>query len=111
MRSTNGIRLQSGAAVLWASAFVIAALALVTAGRLPENPAYAGVATTGVGGFTMVTASSGYGPNDKPYEILYVVDNQSQMLYIYAVENATDRRITLRSGGFLPNLFRAGRGG
>jgi hypothetical protein len=102
---------RSSGAALWASAFVVAALILVTAGRLPENPAFGDMATTGSGGFSMVTAPSGFGPSDKPYEILYVVDNSTQTLYIYAVESATDRRILLRGGANLPGLFRAARGG
>ncbi len=103
--------MRTSAAILWGSAFIVAALILLTAGRLPENPAYADMATTGNGGFSMVTAVSGFGPADRPYEILYVIDNQSQMFYIYAVEAATDRRIALRGGASLPALFRAGRGG
>ncbi len=102
---------RNSAAALWASAIIVAALILVTAGRMPENPAYAGMATTGSGGFSMVTAPSGFGPSDKPYEVLYVVDNSAQTLYVYAVENATDRRILLRGGANLPTLFRAARGG
>lgn len=103
--------MRNSAAVLWASAVIVVALILTTAGRLPENPAYGGMATTGNAGFSMVTAPSGFGPSDKPYEILYVIDNTTQMLYVYAVEASTDRRILLRSGASLPTLFRAGRGG
>jgi hypothetical protein len=98
-------------ATLWASAIIVAALVLITAGRMPENPAYAGMATGGTGGFSMVTATSGFGPSDKPYEVLYVVDNATQTLYVYSIDNATDRRILLRGGANLPSLFRAARGG
>jgi hypothetical protein len=103
--------MRTSAAILWASAFLLAAIVLLVAGRLPQNPAYAEMSTTGLGGFTLVTAPSGFGPSDKPYEILYVIDNQSQMFYVYGVETATDRRILLRGGASLPVLFRAGRGG
>ncbi len=103
--------MRNSAAVLWASAIIVAALILVTAGRLPENPAYANMATTGTGGFSLVTAPSGFGPADKPYEVLYVIDNTTQMLYVYSVDAATDRRIVYRSGAALPSLFRSGRGG
>ena len=65
---------------LWASAFVLAGILLAVAGRLPENPAYAGMATTGTGGFTLVTDRSGFGPDTRPYEILYVLDNTTQTL-------------------------------
>lgn len=103
--------MRNSAAALWASAIIVAGLILTTAGRLPENPAYAGMATTGTGGFSMVTAPSGFGPADKPYEVLYVIDNTTQTLYVYSIDAATDRRILLRSGSSLPGLFRAGRGG
>jgi len=96
---------------LWASAFVLAGILLAIAGRLPENPAYAGMATAGVGGFTLVTDRSGYGPDSRPYEMLYVLDNSSQTLFVYSIERANDRRIILRDGVFLPNLFRTARGG
>jgi hypothetical protein len=103
--------MRTSSAILWASAFALGAAILLVAGRLPANPAYAGMATTGVGGFTLVAAPSGSGPSDRPYEVLYVIDNQAEYLYIYSIESANDRRIVLRSGAFLPNLFRAGRGG
>ncbi|MDZ4831548.1 MAG: hypothetical protein SGJ09_15280 [Phycisphaerae bacterium] len=101
----------SASAILWASAFVLAALVIVMAGRLPESPASAGMATTGTGGYTLVTASDGLGPTTQPFELLFVIDNQTQMLFVYTIENAADRRMLLRGGASLPNLFRTGRGG
>lgn len=98
------------AAVLWASAIVTTALILVTAGRLSDGTAHGAMATTGNAGFTLITTSSGLGPKEERYELLYVIDNQSQMLFVYGIDNAADRRITLRGGSFLPNLFRVGRG-
>jgi len=103
--------MRSSAAILWGSAIIVTALVLVTAGRLPESPAHAGMATTGNGGFSLVTAPTGFGPADKPYEVLFVIDNQTQMFYVYGVETSTDRRILLRDGANLPTLFRAARGG
>lgn len=102
---------RNSAAALWASAIVVAALILVTAGRMPETPAHAAMATTGTGGFSMVAARSAFGESDAPIDNIYVVDNSSQTLYIYSVENAADRRILLRGGASLPALFRAARGG
>jgi hypothetical protein len=96
---------------LWASAFVLGGILLALAGRLPENPAYAGMATTGTGGFTLVTDASGYGPDTRPYEILYVLDNTTQTLFVYSIERAADKRIMLRDGRYLPSLFRTARGG
>jgi hypothetical protein len=102
---------KTSAAVLWASAFILGALVIITAGKMPENAAQAGMATTGTGGFSLMTSSMGLGPDMERYELLYVIDNQTQMLYVYTVDNAADRRIMLRGGSFLPNLFRVGRGG
>lgn len=103
--------MRTSSAILWGTAFILAAGVLVTAGRLPEHPAYGNMATTGMGGFTLVTISSGFGPADRPYELLYVIDNQNEHFFIYSIENANDRRMTLRTGANLQNLFRAGRGG
>ncbi|MDZ4753318.1 MAG: hypothetical protein SGJ11_02330 [Phycisphaerae bacterium] len=103
--------MRSSAAILWGSAIIVTALVLVTAGRLPESPAHASMATNGTGGFSLVTAKTGFGPAERPYEVLLVIDSQTQMFYVYGVENATDRRILLRGGANLPTLFRAARGG
>jgi hypothetical protein len=103
--------MRSAQAILWASAFILAAWVIATAGRLPESTAQANMAVSGLNGFTMLTASSGIGTPERPIELLYVIDNQTQTLYVYTVENASDRRIVMRGGGSLANLFRAGRGG
>jgi hypothetical protein len=97
-------------AILSISAFAITALAIVEAGRL-HPAAFAGTGSMGVGGFTMITSSTGKGPDEAPYETLYILDNRGEMLYVYGIESATDRRLALRAGASLPNLFRAARGG
>ena len=103
--------MRTAQAILWASAFVIAALIFITAGRMPENSAQANMATTGLGGVTMVTAPSGLGTPERPIELLYVIDNQTQTLYVYTVDNPGRRVIELRGGRSLPALFRLARGG
>ena len=98
--------------VLWASAFIIAALAVMQAGRLAPNPAYANMAVSTDEGFSMVTSSSGQGPADRPYDLLYVVDSNEETLFIYWIENANTpatARLQLKGGSFLPNLFQAAR--
>jgi len=112
--STTTNRISPAAAVLWASAFVIAALLIMQAGRLSPNPAYAGMATSTMSGFTLVTSSDGQGPPEAPYELLYVIDNSDEVLYIYTIPNATNpqsSRLELLGGGHLPTLFKAARGG
>jgi hypothetical protein len=96
------------AAVLWASAFVIAALTIIQAGRLPGPSAHAGN-TANVNDFSIVTAPSGIGPDQKPYELLYIIDNHAEVLLVYDLQNI-QQGIFLRDGGSLTNLFRsAGR--
>ncbi len=98
---------------LASSATAIAVLALVEGAGVAglSRTAAAATAATGLGGYTLVTASVGQGPDEAPYETLYVLDNRGEFLYVYGIDNAADRRLVLRGGGSLPALFRVGRGG
>ncbi|MFM1823488.1 MAG: hypothetical protein RI967_1754 [Planctomycetota bacterium] len=98
---------------LASSATAITVLALVEgAGVATISPsATAGTAATGLGGYTLVTASVGKGPDEAPYETLYILDNRGEFLYVYGIDNASDRRLILRGGASLPALFRTARGG
>ena len=61
----QGITVASAA--LWASAFLLAALTIIQAGRLPFNAAYgAGAANQGGQGTSVVTLNTGLGPDSKP---------------------------------------------
>lgn len=95
---------------LWASAFVIAALVLVEAGRSPAGEAHAGQAVVGGTGFSMVTAKSGVDAEGQVQEVLYLIDGRDEVLYVYEIPSPTDRRIVFRAGVHLPTLFNAGRG-
>ena len=101
-------------AILATSAFAITALAIVEAGRLHPaalaTPMAAGM-NTGDNGVTVLTASTGQGPDEAPYEALFVLDNRTEMILVYGIESPTDRRLVLRSAASLPALFRAARGG
>lgn len=97
------------AVALWASAFVLAAIVIMQAGKLPQNEAYGGMASSR-GDYVMVTLNSGEGGQDPPWELLYLIDSRDQMLMVYQVEDARQGGISLRDGGSLVNLFRAGRG-
>ncbi len=92
------------AIALWASAFVIAALAIVQAGRLPANSAYAETAAES-GDYTLLTVRSGKGPEDRPNETLWIIDNREQVLMVYELEDAQRGTLTVRGGGSLHNLF------
>lgn len=92
------------AAILWASAFLLAALVIVQAGRLPGNEAHAEMGVQ-FDGFTLLTTDSGRGEDAAPDELLYVLDSRAEMLYVYEVDDARNGTILLRDGGSLRNLF------
>jgi hypothetical protein len=101
------------AVALWASAFILAALTIVQAGRLPLNAAFAGAANQGNEGVSVVTCETGLGPDNKPYEALWVLDSRGEMLFIYYIENANagEKSLLLRQVVPVPDLFRQARGG
>jgi hypothetical protein len=95
-------------AVLWSSAFIIAAMIIVQAGRLPGNAAYAEM-TASHGDYTLLTATSGLGKETDPNDLLYVIDGRDQVLFVYEIENVQRRQIVLRDGRSLEYLFRTAR--
>ena len=108
----RGITVASAA--LWASAFLLAALTIIQAGRLPFNAAYgAGAANQGGQGTSVITLNTGLGPDSKPYEALWVLDGRGEMLFVYYIENANsgEKALLLRQAIPVPELFRVARGG
>ena len=101
------------AALLWASAFLLAALTIIQAARLPLNAAYAGAANQGGQGMSVVTQSTGLGPAERPYEALWVLAGRGEMLFIFYMENANagEKALLLRQAIPVPDLFRTARGG
>jgi hypothetical protein len=93
---------------LWASAFVILALVIVQAGRLPGNAAYAHMVADR-GEYTLMTADSGKGGDSEPDEILCVIDSREQILLVYEVEDARRGIVTIRDGYPLNDLFTRAR--
>ncbi|MBX3373772.1 MAG: hypothetical protein KF817_08045 [Phycisphaeraceae bacterium] len=91
-------------AILWGSAVILGGMVLLQAGRMPVNPAYGGSALSG-GDLTALTASMGRGRDTERYELLYVVDNRTETLLVYEIEDARNKEIILRSGGRLADLF------
>ena len=96
---------------LWASAFVIAALVIVEAGSLPSTWAQAGQTATGGSGFSMSTVRATSTGENGVQELRYVIDGRDELLYVYEMPEASDRRIVFRGGALLPTLFAKGRGG
>ena len=93
------------AAVLLASAFLITCLIILQAGRVPENRAHAGDAIAGDEGYTVLTVSSGFGKDTRPYELCFVLDNYSNMMFVYEVPQSPSQSVVLRNGTDLPYLF------
>ena len=101
------MRRHFNASALWASAFVIGALVIIQAGRLPGNPAHAEMSAD-KGDFVLLTAPSGRGGDQDPDELLYVIDNRNQAMLAYETEHNRGR-VELRDGGSLVNIFRQAR--
>ena len=91
----------AGAAALWASAVVVAALILTQAGRLTGNQASADVATSGA--LTVLTAAAG-----DSEDVVAIIDGQGETVYVYGVEQG--RTVLLHQVYGLRDLFREGRG-
>lgn len=101
-------RYDTSSAALWASAFVIFAMIILQAGKLPSNQAHAEMASTR-GAYTLLTTSSGRGGDEDPDELLYVLDSVGAVLLVYEIEDARKGQIFLRDGGSLINLFNSAR--
>lgn len=95
-------RLDSGAAALWASALVIAALIITQAGRLSAgNAALADVAITDDLSVATVFANNGE-------DVVTIIDRQAERLFVYGVEQGS--RVELLQSHDLRELFGQGRG-
>lgn len=105
---TRSQKINSSAAVLWASAFVIAAMILVQAGRLPGQAAHAEMTATRAD-YSVMTTNSGRGGDQDPDELLYVIDNRDQVLLVYEIEDVRRRQVVLRDGWSLRFQFASAR--
>jgi hypothetical protein len=99
-------QINSAAAALWASAFVILALIIVQAGRYPGvgGSAMANMVADR-GSYTLMTCDAGTGGDADPDEILCVIDSREQMMLVYDVEDVRKKAILLRDGYNLDQLF------
>ena len=106
-QSQNSIHVP--AAILWSSAFLLAALVIMQAGKLPMHAAWASGSASGAGDYTLLAADRGTGGDVEPDEVIFVIDNRDQVLLVYDIDNVADRRVVLRDGGPLDTLFRNAR--
>jgi len=104
--SVRSIRLDTGAAALWASAFVIMGMIITAAARLGvENQALADVSE--VADLTILTTRSA--DNE---DVLSILDRREERIYVYGVEQG--RTVALYQVQDLKELFiqaRAAAGG
>ncbi len=95
---------------LWASAFVLAGLLVVSAGRITPQAGAGDPAAVAAGGMQVLTLTNGDGSSTQFNESVYVLDNHSETLFVYTIENATDKRgLVLRTAEALPMVFRNAR--
>ena len=104
-------QLSPAAAILWASAFLLFALVIIQAGKLPGSSAFAEMADSHgeYSALTTTLGKGGGGGDEPPYQILYVLDSREEVVLVYEIEDARSGRIELRGGGSLANLFRRAR--
>jgi hypothetical protein len=88
--------------VLWASAFVLAGLILVQAGRSGSSEARADLVSS-VGGLTALTVAGA-----SSEDLLLVIDGRSEELFVYRVEN--QQNVELQRRYSLPRMFSDARG-
>ena len=103
-------RIHAAATPLWASSFVLAGMLVVSAGRLTPSAGAGDPASVAAGGLQVLTLTNGDGSSTQFNESVYVLDNHSETLFVYTIENATDKRgLILRTAEPLQQVFRNAR--
>jgi hypothetical protein len=96
-------------APLWASAFILAGIAVMQFSK--RQAAFAEEVFPGRDGFSFGTVRNGLiSAVPAMPECLWVLDNRSEMLFIYYIEDAGNLRLQLRYRENLSELFRQARG-
>lgn len=101
--SHSSPRFELSTAALWASAFILAAMVIVQAGRLvwPLGSSAKADLVASIGDYTALTFNSG---ND---DVLAVLDGRGEQLYAYRVQN--QNRLELLRAYSVKELFETGR--
>ncbi len=90
---------QQNTTVLWASAFIVAAIIFTTAGRHAQEANAASASTAS--GFTLLTT-----PNGQGSDFLYLIDDETSMLMVYSVRNPQfNTELELSAAWYLPEMF------
>ncbi|MSR70115.1 MAG: hypothetical protein EXS17_07210 [Phycisphaerales bacterium] len=92
-------------------ALVLTTILVMLMLRPVEQAARAGDSVTPTAnGIGVITITSGEGPDNRPNECIYLLDNRTESLMIYSVESAAGgRNMLLRTVENLPVLFRSAR--
>lgn len=92
-------------------AFVLATILVMLLLNPIDRAARAGdSATPAPNGIGVITLTTGEGPDNRPTESIYLLDNRTESLMIYSVEAAGGgRNMLLRTVENLPALFRSAR--
>ncbi len=99
MNTTSNTESKNGNTILWATAFFIAALIFVAAGRHAPTAMASSANTTD--GFTLVTTSNGQGS-----EFLHVIDNATSMYMVYTIPDPQNNpSIETVATWFLPAMY------
>lgn len=64
----------------------------------------------GNAGISSATVHNGYGQVLASPQSLWMIDDRSEMLFIYSIDNIADPRLNFRYSESLPALFQAARG-
>ncbi len=93
------------------AALVLTTILVMLLMRPMDHAALAGdSATPAPNGIGVITLTSGEGPDNRPTECIYLLDNRTESLMIYSVEAAGGgRNMILRTVENLPALFRSAR--
>lgn len=102
--TTRNERMNSGAAALWASAFVLLAMVVVQAGRLNTGGA-AALAGDGPAQVDDLTALTPAGGDNE--DVLCVMDKRGEMMFVYGVSGR--QRLELYQAVKLGDLFAQAR--
>lgn len=84
-------------------------LALLLAFQVILIPAARAESVQGNGGVSQATVRNGYGQVFSAPQSLWVIDDRSEMLFIYTIENVGDTRMQFRKAVSLPMLFQQAR--
>jgi hypothetical protein len=96
-------------APLWASAFILSSLVILKIAD--RQKAFAEESIQGREGLSFATVRNGLiSAIPSMPDCLWVLDDRTEMLYIYYIEDAGSLRLQLRYRDNLANLFRQARG-